>query len=367
MSDPETPESIHALDLSRRKDGPAGRFVRASLTRARRAAAPYTSTTRLAVTQLARSRPALAGAAILACVAFVALFADFLANDLPIACRRHGHLHVLPNLTRPAELRGTDCARMRAERIPGDWLIEPLVAFGPNTASRPEEALLAPLTPGHPFGTDARARDLFARVVYGARTALSVGVGGTVVLVTIGVTLGASAGFFGGVVDGLLSRMIESLTSVPTLLWVLVVAGLTPHPSTATLIWTIALTAWTELARLVRAEVLRALGQDYVTAARALGASPGRVLRRHVLPNAIGPAVVSAAFGLASIVLVEATVDFLGVPSSDALPSWGETLGEARFHAGAWWLIVFPGILLLATLGAANLISEAARDVFSDS
>jgi peptide/nickel transport system permease protein len=104
------------------------------------------------------------------------------------------------------------------------------------------------------------------------------------------------------------------------------------------------------------------MGKDYVTAARALGASPGRVLRRHVLPHAIGPAIVAAAFGVASIVLVEAAVDFLRVNPPDTLVSWGQALGEARGNAGAWWLIAFPGGALLATLIALNLVGEAARE-----
>ena len=107
---------------------------------------------------------------------------------------------------------------------------------------------------------------------------------------------------------------------------------------------------------------LRALGTDYVAAARALGASPTRVLRRHVLPNAIGPAVVAVAFGVASVVLTEAAVDFLRVGPPSTMASWGEALGEARTHAGAWWLVAFPGVSLLATLVALNLVGEAARD-----
>ncbi|HXN34016.1 MAG TPA: ABC transporter permease subunit [Polyangiaceae bacterium] len=112
----------------------------------------------------------------------------------------------------------------------------------------------------------------------------------------------------------------------------------------------------------MRGEVLLALGADYVTAARALGVSPPRVLWRHVLPNAIGPAVVGATFAIAWVVLVEATVDFLRVASPDTMASWGEMMGEARAHAHAWWLVAFPGAALLATLIALNLVGEAARN-----
>jgi peptide/nickel transport system permease protein len=224
------------------------------------------------------------------------------------------------------------------------------------------DALLPPLVRGHLLGTDALGRDLFSRVVHGARTALGLGLAGAMVLVALGVALGALAGFVGGIADSIVTRAVEALSAIPTLLLVLVVGATVEHPTAATLIWTIALTRWTELARLVRAEVLLVLGSDYVTAARALGASPSRLLRRHVLPNAVGPAIVAAAFGVASIILAEAAVDFLRVGPPDTMASWGEALGEARGHAGAWWLIVFPGMALLATLLSLNLIGEAARD-----
>jgi peptide/nickel transport system permease protein len=285
-----------------------------------------------------------------------------MASDLPIACRWHGALYLMPGVTHPAALADVDVARMRREAGPGDWLVPPLVAHGPDWPGGDDEVLRAPLSGGHLLGTDAMGRDVFARVVHGARTAFVLGLGASGVLVLIGVALGALAGFAGGAIDSMVSRLVESLTAIPTLVLVLVVGALVPHPTTATLLWTIGLTRWTELARLVRAEVLHALGDDYVTAARALGVSPVRVLWRHVMPNAIGPAIVAAAFGIASVVLVEAAVDFLRVGSPETMASWGEAMGEARAHAEAWWLVVFPGVALLATLVALNLVGEAARD-----
>jgi peptide/nickel transport system permease protein len=355
------PDSHGALRLSRRKAASGARLVRTSVVAARRVAAPYETMTRVALAQIARSRLARLGGIILAALAIVALSADLLASDLPIACRWHSTVYLLPSVTHPEALAGVDCSRMRRDRAPGDWQIDPLALHGPMHAD-PGAVLSPPLTPGHGLGTDAAGRDLFARLVHGTSTALGLGLAGSVVLVAIGVSFGAAAGFLGGLTDAIVSRAVESLVAIPTFLLVLVVGALVPHATTTTLLWTIALTRWTELSRVVRAEVLVTLGTDYVTAARALGVSSWRILVRHVLPNAIGPALVAAAFGIASIVLIEAAVDFLRVGSPDGSASWGEALGEARGHPQAWWLIAFPGTLLLLTLVALNLVGEAARD-----
>ncbi|HEY4012141.1 MAG TPA: ABC transporter permease [Polyangiaceae bacterium] len=352
-----------AIDLSRRKGRlVANRAVRDSFIEARRAAAPYVSSLRIALVRLGADRLARAGALVLACMALVAVVADVLASDLPLACRWHGVVYVLPNITRPAALAETDIVRMRREEVAGDWVIEPLVARGPAQRGEPGEALLPPLSSGHPMGTDSLGRDVFARVVHGTRAALGVGLGAAAVLVAVGVGLGAIAGFMGGVVDALVARAVEALIAIPTLILVLVVGALVPNPTATTLLLTIALTRWTDLARLVRAEVISSLGSDYVTAARALGAPPRRILLRHVLPNAIGPAIVGAAFAVAWVALLEATVDFLRVGSVDPAASWGAIMGDARAHSAAWWLVAFPGAALLAALVAANLVGEAARD-----
>jgi peptide/nickel transport system permease protein len=370
----EAKEASVAIDLSRRK-GPRHpgdarghatlghiRELRDSLVEVKSVAAPYVTTLRITRARLARDRRARVGALVLALMALLGIFADLLASDLPIACRWRGTLYALPSLTRPVALAGLDCAAMSRERGPGDWMILPLVARGPAETGDDADVLLAPGTRGHPMGTDSRGRDVFARVAHGTRTALGIGLGASTVLVVVGVSLGALAGFAGGIVDALVARAVEALTAIPTLILVLVVGGLVPHSSSATLLYTIALTRWTELARLVRSEVLLALGSDYVTAARALGASPPRVLLRHVLPNAVGPAITGAAFAVAWVALLEATVDFLRVGSPDRAASWGAVMGDARAHAQAWWLLVFPGAALLATLIASNLVGEAARD-----
>ncbi len=355
---PSAPEKSLTIDLARRK--------RPTLAKARAAAreqiAPYAGAFKIAGAQLVKSRVARIGAFVLALLTLTAVFADFMASDLPIVCGLHGSVYVLPNVVHPKALAGYDCARIRAD---GGWEVPPLVAFGPKQTESggKSDPLRAPFAvAGHPLGTDALGRDVYARVVHGTRTALTFGFAAALVFVGVGVGLGALAGFFGGPLDSFISRVVETLTSFPTLVLVLVVQAITPHPSLSTLLVALALTRWTEVARLVRAETLLVGAQEYVTAARALGAAPWRVLRRHVLPNAVAPALVAATFGIATVVLVEAALDFLHVGVPDAVASWGETLGEARDHTAAWWLLAFPGAMVFATVAALNLVGEALRD-----
>lgn len=318
-----------------------------------------------ALSLLRRDRGARVGIVVLGCVALVALFADVLASDLPIACRFHGATYLFPDMTHPAALSSYDNARLDAERSPGDWAIHPLVAFGPQqTATRGALAVMRSPSLGgdHPLGTDAFGRDVFARLVHGARTSLGSALLAAFAFVAIGTLLGALAGYFGGLLDAVVARSIEVLTAFPTLILVLVVQALVAHPSVTTMLAAIAFTRWPEVARLVRADVLLASSQDYVLAARALGAGPWRVLRRHVVPNVIAPILVAATFGLASVVLVEASLDFLHVGLPPATASWGETLSETREHVGAWWLLVFPGLAVFATVLSLNLVGEALRD-----
>jgi peptide/nickel transport system permease protein len=334
--------------------------------RSRRAAS---SALTIALGQLRQSKLAFFGATVMACFALVAAFADLFASDLPIACRLHQRTYVLPNLVRPPALAPYDCQRTEDELGEGDWALYPLVRFGPTqTSARGRiEALLPPFfsVSGelvHPLGTDDRGRDVFARLVHGARTSLTVGLLSVVAFLGIGATLGALAGFYGGFIDAVVARLIETLTAFPTIVLVLVVQGLVMHPTLSTMLLAIGLTRWTEVARLVRAEVLLVMSQEYVLAARALGARPGHVLVRHVLPNAIAPLLVATTFGVASVVLIEASLTFLRVGVPPPTPSWGEMLSEARDHAFAWWLLLPPGLAVFTTVMALNLVGEALRD-----
>ena len=309
-----------------------------------------------------RSRLGAAGTLLAAVLVLLAIFADMLASDLPIACKLHDRVWLFPNVTQPAELvaLGGDAVDAEAE-----WKVSTLVAHGP--AAGPGSGTAAPLLPpgrvkGHPFGTDREGRDVFARVVHGTRTYLVFALAAVLVSLMFGGLFGGLAGLFGGGTDALVGRVIETVSAFPPLVLVLGIQAAVPRATAATLFLAIALTRWPEVARLVRAEVMQVSTRDYVMAARALGASPLRVLRRHVAPNVRGQMMVLGAVGVPAVILIEASLDFLRVGGPSGAPSWGETMSEFRDAPGAWWLLAFPGVLLFATIVALNLVGEARRE-----
>lgn len=307
----------------------------------------------------------LVALAVIGVMSVFALFAELWAAELPIAVRIDGQTWVLPALTRPSALRGDTVQSLQA-RVAGDpsaWLIPPLVPYGPNQPSL-EETLLPP-DGRHPLGTDEVGRDVFARMVHGARVSLTVGLVAVALYVLIGVFLGAIAGFVGGRVDGVISRITEVMLAFPTFFLVLAVMGLMRVETLIPVMVVIGLTRWTDVSRLVRAEVLKLRTHDFIEASRALGAGPARVLLRHVLPNALGPVWVAATFGIAGAILLETALSFLGFGVPPPAPSWGELLTQAHryiAYPGAWWLAVFPGVAIFLTVTAFNLLGEGLRD-----
>ncbi len=300
-----------------------------------------------------------AGLLVAALLLLLSIFAELVASDLPIACKVHGTVFVLPNVTRPATLETMDRRTLAAE---AEWIIRPLVAQGPTLAPGEELVpLLAPGKNGHALGTDREGRDVFARAVHGTRSYLVFALAAVSASLALGVLLGAIAGLFGGAADAIVSRVIESVSAFPPLVLVLGIQAAVPRPTLLTLFLAIALTRWPEVARLVRGEVMLATTRDYVLAARALGASPFRVLRRHIMPNVLASLVVAAAVGVSAVVLTEASLDFLRVGPPNGAASWGETMSQFRDAPSAWWLLAFPGALLVVTIVAFNLMGEALR------
>lgn len=224
------------------------------------------------------------------------------------------------------------------------------------------DAVLLPPSTGHLLGTDEEGRDVFARMVYGTRVSLSVGFVSVALYVIIGVILGALAGYFGGWVDVLISRVIEVMICFPTFFLILAVLAFI-GPSLYNIMAVIGLTSWPGIARLVRGEFFKLRRQDYVLAAKVVGAGPFRIIFRHILPNSMAPVFVSATFGVASSILVESSLSFLGFGVQPPTASWGEILSQSRdFMDIAWWLALFPGIAIFVTITAYNLVGEGLRD-----
>ncbi len=240
----------------------------------------------------------------------------------------------------------------------------PLCARYDPLAVRLPEALLPP-SPAHWLGTDPLGRDVWSRLVYGARISLFVGFIAIGIAVVVGTAVGLLAGYYGGWVDAVLMRLVDTLLSVPTIFLLLAVIALV-GPSLEVVMAVIGLTSWMGLARLVRAEILSLKEREFVLAARVLGASPLRIMVRHLLPNALGPVLVSATLGVGGAILTESVLSYLGLGVQPPTPSWGNILNEGRIALGvAWWLTVSPGVCILVTVLAFNLLGEGLRDRFT--
>ncbi|MBI5154015.1 ABC transporter permease [Candidatus Poribacteria bacterium] len=212
------------------------------------------------------------------------------------------------------------------------------------------------------MGTDTNGRDVFARMIYGARISMLVGIVAVSIYVTIGIFLGALAGYFGGWTDLVLSRIIEIVICFPVLFLILSVQAFT-RPSILNIMAALGLVWWTGVARLQRGEFLRIVNLDFVQAVRALGGSHLRIIFMHVLPNAFGPILVMISFGIAGSILVESALSFLGFGVPQPTASWGDLLLNGRADPqGTWWLTVFPGFAIFLTVTCFNLMGEGVRD-----
>ena len=227
-------------------------------------------------------------------------------------------------------------------------------------------ALQAP-SPAHWLGTDSLGRDLYSRLLYGARISLVVGVGAVGLSILIGTALGLIAGWYGGWLDGLLMRTVDIMLCFPTFFLLLAIIALVGQ-SVVNIILIIGLTGWMGVARLVRAEVLSLKEREFIQAARVLGLGAWRIMWRHLLPNAVSPVLVSATLGIGSAILVESGLSFLGLGIEPPTPSWGNLLIDAKGTLGvAWWQTTFPGLAIFLTVLACNLVGEGLRERFGRS
>ena len=222
--------------------------------------------------------------------------------------------------------------------------------------------ILSPPSTVHFLGTDDLGRDVFSRMVYGAGISLKVGFVAVGIAVLIGIILGAVSGYYGGWIDVLIMRLVDIMLCFPSFFLILSVIAFL-EPSIFNIMAVIGLTSWMGITRLVRAEFLSLKERDFVLAERAIGAGAPRIIFMHILPNALAPVLVSATLGIASAVLTESALSFLGIGVQPPMPSWGNMLTQGKEVLGvAWWMSVFPGIAILLTVLGYNLLGEGIRD-----
>jgi peptide/nickel transport system permease protein len=237
--------------------------------------------------------------------------------------------------------------------------------FAPyNPSAQPDIIALRSQPPSlsHPFGTDPFSRDVLSRLLYGGRVSLSVAVIATLVSITLGTAYGAIAGFAGGVIESVMMRLLDALLSIPRLLLLIAVFAAWRQLALLPFIVIVGFTGWYGLSRVVRGQVLAMKGQDFVISARALGAGRARILLKHILPNVLSPVIVAAALGVGHVILLEAGLSYLGVGVRQPQPSWGSIIQDGSDQiAHLWWISFFPGLAIVMTVMAFNVLGDALR------
>jgi len=306
-----------------------------------------------------KDRFALVGLGLVLSLFVVAILADVLANDRPLYMTYEGETY-FPALIDHEALRGFDWRELDEKLGPDDARVMAPIPYSFTWYDLDQR--LEPPSTAHWLGTDDRGRDVLARMIHGARISLWVGFIAVGIYITIGIIVGAIAGYYGGRIDFLLSRVIEVVICFPTFFLIITLLAVL-EPSLTNVMIAIGITGWTGVARLVRGEFLKLRNQDFVSAVRTAGANDGRVIFRHIFPNALAPVLVAATFGVAGAILIESGLSFLGFGVPPPAPSWGDILSQARSYIDiAWWLAIFPGLAIFVTITAYNLVGEGLRD-----
>ncbi len=216
--------------------------------------------------------------------------------------------------------------------------------------------------PAHPLGNDEVGRDFLSRLIYGARTSLTVGLAVQLIAFTIGIPLGALAGYRGGLADFIVTRVIDVMTAFPGLLFAIFLITVWGG-GLEKVILVLGLTSWIGITRLTRAQFLSLREKEFVGAARAIGATERRIIFRHILPNALTPLLVALSFGIPAAIFAEASLSFLGIGVNDPLPSWGKMVGVSSAYIRVYWHIgLFPTVLIALTMLGFSFVGDGVRD-----
>ncbi|HHY70399.1 MAG TPA: ABC transporter permease [Thermoanaerobacterales bacterium] len=224
-------------------------------------------------------------------------------------------------------------------------------------------AKLAPPSLKYWFGTDVYGRDIYTRVIYGARISLQIGFAAITVSVVIGVVLGSLAGYYGGFVDDVISWLTNVIFAFPFLLFILALVAYLP-PSLPLLYMSIGIISWASFARVARGQVIQVKEMEYVEAAIAIGGNDSRIIFKHILPNILAPIIVQATLEIGSVIMLESSLSFLGFGIQPPKPAWGNMISEGKqyFLSGQWWWSVFPGLAIMALVLGFNLFGDGLRD-----
>lgn len=317
--------------------------------------------------QFKKNRLAMISMYIVMFLIFLALTADFLANSKPLYAVYKGETY-FPVIKDYLNTLGI--SKWNPDMINVNWkeldnqnklesVIWTPVPYGSteidlaNSLSSPEG--------DHYLGTDGIGRDLLAGIIHGSRVSLSVGFIAAGIALFIGICLGSVAGYYGGKVDLVIMRFVEIMVTLPTFFLIITIVAIYGS-SILYIMMAIGLTSWTGDAKLIRGEVLKVRNMEYITAANSIGLPNKQIIFRHVIPNAIAPVLVSGAFAIAGAILLEASLSFLGFGVSATIVTWGSLLNEARGASNAWWLAIFPGLMIFIAVVTYNLIGEGLRD-----
>lgn len=241
-------------------------------------------------------------------------------------------------------------------------LLAPVLTSQPPDVARPTQALLPP-SGAHWFGTDQLGRDVFSRIVYGARVSPMIALLVLLLACLVGVPLGIAAGYFRGPIDDVIMRVTDVFLAFPALLLALAIAAVLP-PTIGSVTFAVSITWWPWYARLIRGQAASVSGRPYVEGARAAGVSHTRILFRHVLPNSLTPLIVQVSLDVSAVILTVSALSFLGLGAQDPTSEWGLMVSQGQqYFQTQWWLVTFPGIAILLTAVAFNLLGDGLRDV----